>query len=60
MDRYLFQNCQKIVVFKDNNTKVLLAKRKGENDFEGVYSFIGGKMETTDDSIIKGIQREKK
>ena len=57
--KYSFQNCQKIVVFKDNNTKVLLAKRKGENDFDGIYSFIGGKMEITDSSIIKGIQREK-
>lgn len=59
MDKYLFQNCQKIVVFKDNNTKVLLAKRRGENDFDGVYSFIGGKMEITDKSITEGIQREK-
>ncbi len=59
MDKYSFQNCQKIVVFKDNNTKVLLAKRQGENDFDGIYSFIGGKMETTDNSIIEGIQREK-
>lgn len=59
MDKYSFQNCQKIVVFKDNNTKVLLAKRRGENDYDGVYSFIGGKMEVTDNSIIDGIQREK-
>lgn len=59
MDKYLFQNCQKIVVFNKENTKVLLAKRQGENDFDGVYSFIGGKMEITDTSIIEGIRREK-
>lgn len=59
MDKYLFQNCQKIVIFKDNNTKVLLAKRQGENDYDGIYSFIGGKMEITDASIIEGIRREK-
>ena len=37
MDKYGFQNCQKIVVFRKNNTEVLLARRKGENDFDGVY-----------------------
>lgn len=47
MDKYFFQNCQKVVVFKDNNTKVLLAKRKGENDYDGIYSFVDGKMETS-------------
>jgi len=57
--KYAFQNCQKIVVFRDNNTKVLLAKRKGENDFDGVYSFVGGKMETTDGGILEGLKREK-
>lgn len=59
MDKYGFQNCQKIVVFRKNNTEVLLARRKGENDFDGVYSFIGGKMETTDGGILDGLKREK-
>lgn len=58
-DKYAFANCQKIVVFKDNNTKVLLAKRKGENDFNEIYSFIGGKMEITDGGILEGLKREK-
>jgi ADP-ribose pyrophosphatase YjhB (NUDIX family) len=59
MDKYSFQNCQKIVVFSADNSKVLFAKRKGENDFDGVYSFIGGKMEITDKNLIEGMRREK-
>lgn len=38
---------------------MLLAKRKGEADYDGVFSFIGGKMETTDESFIAGMKREK-
>ncbi len=38
---------------------VLLAKRMGEADYDGIYSFIGGKMETTDQSMIDGMKREK-
>jgi len=59
MDKYSFQNCQKIVVFSEDNTKVLLAKRKGENDFDGTFSFIGGKMENTDKNLVEGMRREK-
>ena len=59
MDKYLFQYCQKIVVFSADNTKVLLAKRKGESDFDSTYSFIGGKMETTDKDCVDGMRREK-
>lgn len=55
----LFQYCQKLIVLSQDKTKVLLAKRKGEADYDGVYSFIGGKMETTDDSILSGMKREK-
>lgn len=53
-----FQYCQKLVVFNDDYSKVLLAKRKGEADYDGVYSFIGGKMETTDQDFKAGIKRE--
>lgn len=59
MDKYLFQNCQKIVIFSPDNKKTLLAQRKGEADYDGTYSFIGGKMETSDTSIIEGLRREK-
>lgn len=55
----LFQYCQKLIILSEDKTKVLLAKRKGEADYDGVYSFIGGKMETTDESIVAGMQREK-
>lgn len=55
----LFQYCQKLVVLSADRQAVLLAKRKGEADYDGVFSFIGGKMETTDESFIAGMQREK-
>lgn len=57
-DTTQFQYCQKAVIFSEDGTKVLLAKRKGEADFDGTYSFVCGKMETTDDSIVSGIRRE--
>lgn len=59
MNNYHFQYCQKIVVFSADKDKVLLCQGKGEADYNGVYSFIGGKMETTDQSIIAGLKREK-
>ena len=55
----LFQYCPKLIVLSDDRTKVLLAKRKGEADYNDTYTFIGGKMETTDKSILAGIKREK-
>lgn len=55
----LFQYCPKIVLFSADKTKVLLAKRQGEQDYDGTFSFIGGKTETTDDSLIAGLHREK-
>jgi len=59
MDTTLFQYCQKLIVLSEDKSKVLLAKRKGEADYDGVYSFIGGKMETTDESLLAGMKREK-
>ena len=53
----LFQYCQKIVLLKDNT--VLVCKRKGEQDYDGVYSLIGGKMEVSDGDFLGGLQREK-
>lgn len=54
-----FQYCQKIVVFSKDEQSILLCKRKGENDYDGIFSFIGGKMENTDPSFLLGLQREK-
>ena len=59
MDKYSFQYCQKIVILSKDKNKVFLCKRKGEVDYDGIFSFIGGKMEITDLSIIKGLKREK-
>ncbi len=59
MSEFNFQYCQKIIVLSKNKNKVLLCKRKGEADFDGIFSFIGGKMETSDKSIIEGLKREK-
>lgn len=59
MDPLLFQYCQKIVLFSHDWSSVLLAKRKGEQDYNGIYGFIGGKMEHADAGIVTGLQREK-
>ncbi|MCD4704895.1 NUDIX hydrolase [bacterium] len=59
MDKYNFQYCQKIVVYSKDRLSVLLCKRKDEPDFDATFSFIGGKLETTDDNIIEGLKREK-
>jgi 8-oxo-dGTP pyrophosphatase MutT (NUDIX family) len=55
----LFQYCQKLVILSADKKSVLLAKRKGEADYDGTFSFIGGKMETTDASLLDGMKREK-
>ncbi len=55
-DKFLFSYCQKIVVF--DGSKVLLAKRFGEADYDGIFSFIGGKMERSDGDIVGGLRRE--
>ena len=54
-----FQYCQKLVVIDKKANSVLLARRKGEADYDGIYSLIGGKMETTDGGIVEGMRREK-
>lgn len=58
-DTTKFQICQKLIVFNENYSEVLLAKRKGEADFDNMFSFIGGKLETTDGGIVDGLKREK-
>lgn len=58
-DTTKFQYCQKLVVFNISMDKVLVAKRKGEADFDGVYSFIGGKMEHFDKTFVEGLKRER-
>ncbi len=59
MEQYHFQYCQKIVVFSKDMSEVLLCKRKGEADLDGMFSCIGGKMETSDATILDGLRREK-
>lgn len=59
LNNLLFQYCQKIVLFDKDLSKVFLAKRRNEKDFDGVFSFIGGKMETTDSDFLTGLRREK-
>jgi 8-oxo-dGTP pyrophosphatase MutT (NUDIX family) len=54
-----FQYCQNLVILSSDKKSVLLAKRKGEADYDGTYSFVGGKMETTDTTLIAGMKREK-
>lgn len=57
--KYFFKYCQKLVVFSKNDSEILLCKRKGEIEYDGTYSFIGGKMETSDKTLIDSMQREK-
>lgn len=57
MSNNLFQCCQKLVLIKDD--KVLLCKRKGEQDYDGIYSLMGGKLEISDEDFIGGLKREK-
>ena len=59
MNPLLFQYCQKIIVFNKDFSDVLLAKRQGEQDYDGIFSFIGGKLETTDGGFVEGLRREK-
>ena len=59
MDTTLFQYCQKIVLFSQDGSAVLLARRRGEADYDGVFSFIGGKLESTDGGLVNGLRREK-
>lgn len=58
-DNLSFQYCQKLVILSANKQAVLLARRQGEADHNGVFSFVGGKMETTDATLLAGVQREK-
>lgn len=57
--KYLFQYCQKLVIFSSDKKKLFFARRTHEADYNGAFAFIGGKMETSDQSIIKGLKREK-
>jgi len=59
IEKYSFQICQKLVVLSKNKTKALLCQRKGEVDMDGIFTFIGGKMETSDKNIVDGLKREK-
>lgn len=56
--KYLFQYCQKLVVFSKDWQSVLLARRSTEADYDGAFSFIGGKLETSDVSLADGLGRE--
>lgn len=59
MDALSFQYCPKLVVFSKDLSSVLLCRRKGEADYDGVFSLIGGKMEHKDTSIVEALAREK-
>lgn len=57
--KYSFFITPKLVVFNESLTEVLLARRKGEADYDGTFSFIGGKLEQTDEDLLAGMLREK-
>ena len=47
------------MILSPDRRRVLLCKRKGEADYDGTYTFIGGKLEKGDETLIAGIAREK-
>ncbi|MFH1511359.1 MAG: hypothetical protein ABIF10_06720 [Candidatus Woesearchaeota archaeon] len=51
----------KLAVFRRSNGKwqVLVARRKGEKEYDDTYSFIGGRKESSDSLIIDNLGREK-
>jgi ADP-ribose pyrophosphatase YjhB (NUDIX family) len=59
MDQLAFQYCPKIAVFGADGASIFLCRRKGEADYDGVFSLIGGKMEHSDPSIVDALRREK-
>lgn len=59
MNKHSFLYCPKIVVFSADESSVLLCRRRSEEDYDGVFSFIGGKMQVSDETIIDGLKREK-
>ncbi len=54
-----FQYCPKIILFSADLAQVFLAQRTGEQDYDGTFTFIGGKLETTDATLEAGLKREK-
>lgn len=52
----LYQYCPKVALFYDDT--VLLARRVGEADLNGLYSLVGGKIEHSDPLVTDGIFRE--
>jgi hypothetical protein len=54
-----FHYCPKLIVFSKDKRSVLMARRTGEADYDGVYTFIGGKTEVPDGGLLAGLQREK-
>lgn len=58
-DPTLFQYCPKFIMFSEDRQSVLLARRAGEADYDGVFGFIGGKSEVTDGDLVTALRREK-
>jgi len=50
--------CQKICLYDKKTKSILLCKRQGEEDFDEVFSFPGGKMDDADETMVDGIKRE--
>jgi NADH pyrophosphatase NudC (nudix superfamily) len=58
-DPLFFHYCPKLIVFSKDKKSILMARRTGEADYDGVYTFIGGKSEVSDGGLLVGLQREK-
>ena len=54
--RFAYEVCPKIAVF--SGERVLVARRTREEELDGVYTLVGGKLETSDRDVLAGIHRE--
>lgn len=50
--------CPKLVVFQLSTKCVLLCRRTGEELYDGLWSFPGGKLDAGDPDIASGLRRE--
>lgn len=57
---YDLQYCPKLVILSQDKKNVLLWKRRGKLDYDGIFALVGSKMNTDDASILDWIARIKR
>lgn len=59
MTAILMHCVPKLAIVHQHEGKVLLCRRANETDLNGVFTFIGGKMELADADIVETLRRER-